>query len=68
MSKYIVITIVGFTLLGGSMGHYFRENYPPLTLTIQKYYRASYEPNSFRGRYGSSVAGGTVGFLEGVAL
>ena len=68
MRKYIIGVIVGATLLGVIVGHSVREYFPPVTVTIQRYSYPNYNPDSFYGRLGSAVAGGTVGIFSGAVL
>ena len=69
MRNYIRGAIIGgMILLGGVGGYYFREYYPPLTISIQRYFIPDYNKDSFYAKTGSAMAGGLFGGLIGIIL
>ena len=69
MRNYIKGAIIGSAmLLGGVGGYYFREYFPPVTISIQRYFIPDYNKDSFYAKTGSATAGGLFGGLIGIIL
>lgn len=62
------IIVAGFAALGAYSGHYLNEYYPPVTISIRKYFDPNYDKDSPYARYTAIISGAGMGGLIGIIL